>query len=394
MRVLFAWELGANAGHLSRDLPIAERLRDHGHDVSFAVCDLDGAERVLAPAGFAFVPCPSLLKPTRLGHAPVNYSEILAEQGYAERIRLSALLRAWITLFRAAAIDVVVSDFSPGAVLAARALGLRVEVVGPPFSVPPAVSPLPSIQPWDRIEHEQLRRADARVLGAMNETLAESGAAPLADVASLFAGITPNLTSFAELDCYGPRTSAHYIGPIAAPSSLPRIEWQRGGKKLFAYLQPSLMGLEPLLQAIQESEAEAICVIPGAPDSMIDRLRRTGLNARNTAVDIAVLLPDTDAVVGYGSAGLIAESLMQGVPMLLTPLQVEHHLNAIKAAALGAAVLVDEQRTVARFRDALASVLTESSYRQTAQAFAETYCCFDLNEAADRVAQLISSSMC
>lgn len=386
MRVLFAWELGANYGHLARDLPVAERLRDLGHDVSFAVCDLDGAERVLAPAGFAFVPCPSLVRPTRLEGAPVNYSDILAGQGYAERARLSALLRAWVTLLRVAAIDVVVSDFAPTALIAARVLGLRVEVIGPPFSVPPAVSPLPSIRPWDCITHEQLVQADTRVLTVMNEVLAEFGAEPLPDVAGLFAGITPHITHFAELDCYGPRTSANYVGPIAGRSSLPRVEWERSDcKRVFAYLHPALIGLEPLLQGIQQVGAEVICVIPGAPDSMIDRLRRTGLNARNAAVDVAVLLPDADAVVGYGSAGLIAESLWRGVPLLLAPLQVEHHLNAIWAVKLGAAVLSDGHRTVTHFRDGLDSTLTQSRYRQTARAFADKYRYFELNAAADCV---------
>lgn len=384
MKVLFAWELGANYGHLARDLPVAERLRDLGHNVSFAVCDLDGAERVLAPAGFAFVPCPSLSRPTRLEGAPVNYSDILAQQGYAEKARLSALVHAWVTLLRVAAIDVVVSDFAPTALIAARVLGLRVEVIGPPFSVPPAVSPLPSIRPWDRITHEQLVHADLRVLTVMNEVLAEFGAEALPDVASLFAGITPHITHFAELDCYGPRTSVNYVGPIAGRSSLPRVEWQRpGSKRVFAYLQSALPGLEPLLQGIQQVGAEVICVIPGAADSMIDRLRRTGLNARNTAVNVSVLLPEADAVVGYGSAGLIAESLLGGVPMVLAPMHVEHHLNAIKAEELGAAMSIYEARTVARFRGALHELLSDSCYRLAAQAFAEHYEAFDLSAAAE-----------
>jgi UDP:flavonoid glycosyltransferase YjiC (YdhE family) len=128
-----------------------------------------------------------------------------------------------------------------------------------------------------------------------------------------------------------------------------------------------------------------ICVIPGAADSMIDRLRRTGLSVRNTPVDVSVVLPDADAVVGYGSMGLIAESLLRGVPMLLVPLQVEHHLNAMKAAQLGAAAIVDEQKTVTRFRDALEGLLTQSHHREAARAFAAKYRGFELDAAADGV---------
>jgi UDP:flavonoid glycosyltransferase YjiC (YdhE family) len=393
MRILFAWELGANAGHLSRDLPIAERLREQGHEVLFALRELRVAEQMLAPRGFAFTACPTPVRATRLKHSQVNYSDILAEQGFAERAKLSAQLRAWITLMRTAAIDVVVSDFAPTALLAARVLGLRVEVIGPPFSVPPAVSPLPSIRPWEQISREQLLEADMRVLNVMNAVLAELGASPLRDVASMFAGITPHITAFAELDCYGARTSVNYIGPIAAGNSYPRLEWKRiGSKRVLAYLHPSLPGLEALLQAIQQVGVEAICVIPGAPDSMIDRLRRTGLNARNTPVDVSALLPDADVVIGYGSLGLIAESLLYGVPMLLLPLQVEHHLNAVKAEQLGAAAIVDGQRSAARLRMTLNDLLFATRCREAAGAFAEQYRSFELAAGTESIVAVIARS--
>jgi UDP:flavonoid glycosyltransferase YjiC (YdhE family) len=393
MRVLFAWELGANAGHLSRDLPIAERLRDRGHEVLFALRELAAAEQMLAPRGFAFTACPAPVRSTRLKHPPVNYSDILAEQGYADQTKLSAQLRAWITLLRTAAIDVVVSDFAPTALLAARVLGLRIEVIGPPFSVPPAVSPLPSIRPWEQISRERLLDTDMRVLNVMNAVLGELGASPLRDVASMFAGITPHITALAELDCYGARTSVNYIGPIAARSSYPRVEWQRtGSKRVLAYLHPSLPGLEALLQAIRQVGVESICVIPGAPDSMIDRLRRTGLNARSKPVDVSVLLPDADAIVGYGSLGLIAESLLRGVPMLLVPLQVEHHLNSLKAEELGAAVVVNQQRTATRFRDELCGIMSKSCYWSAAHSLADTYQFFDLDSTTNSVAMGFTSS--
>jgi UDP:flavonoid glycosyltransferase YjiC (YdhE family) len=386
MRILFAWELGANAGHLSRDLPIAERLRDRGHEVLFALRELAVAEQMLAPRGFAFTACPTPVRATRLKHSQVNYSDILAAQGYADQAKLSAQLRAWITLLRTAAIDVVVSDFAPTALLAARVLGLRVEVIGPPFSVPPAVSPLPSIRPWEQISRERLLEADMRVLNVMNAVLAELGASPLPDVASMFAGITPHITAFAELDCYGARTSVNYVGPIAARGSYPRVEWQRTeSKRVLAYLHPSLPGLEALLQAIQQVGAEAICVISGAPDSMIDRLRRTGLNARNTPVDVSVLLPDTDTVVGYGSLGLIAESLLVGVPMLLVPLQVEHRLNALKVEQLGAAAMVSERRTVPHFRSRLEHSLLGMGNRRVISQLAKQYSFFEADAATESV---------
>ena len=48
-RILFAWELGGDYGHLARLLPVAQALKAGGHEVVFAVRDLLGAEAILAP---------------------------------------------------------------------------------------------------------------------------------------------------------------------------------------------------------------------------------------------------------------------------------------------------------------------------------------------------------
>ena len=57
-RVVFAWEPGANYGHLARDLLIAEGLRDRGCSVLFVVRDLWIADEILTPRQFAFIGTP------------------------------------------------------------------------------------------------------------------------------------------------------------------------------------------------------------------------------------------------------------------------------------------------------------------------------------------------
>ena len=50
-RIVIAWELGENLGHLWNLLPVAQRLRSLGHDVSFGIRDVAQAHRYLAPLG-------------------------------------------------------------------------------------------------------------------------------------------------------------------------------------------------------------------------------------------------------------------------------------------------------------------------------------------------------
>jgi hypothetical protein len=57
-RVLMAWELGANMGHLDRMLLTARVLRRRGHEVVFALKDLSRAHGRVVGEGFAVMQSP------------------------------------------------------------------------------------------------------------------------------------------------------------------------------------------------------------------------------------------------------------------------------------------------------------------------------------------------
>jgi len=72
--ILFAWELGANLGHLTRDLPMARRWRDAGHRIVMAVPNLRGAANFLEKEGFILVQAPLLKSSIARTTSPVNRS--------------------------------------------------------------------------------------------------------------------------------------------------------------------------------------------------------------------------------------------------------------------------------------------------------------------------------
>ena len=93
-RILLAWELGANYGHLLQLAAVAERLRDAGHEILFAVRDLKGAAEILAPRSIPFAQAPFFQNRQRAAAAPVNHAEMLALAGYADEVTASGLVRA------------------------------------------------------------------------------------------------------------------------------------------------------------------------------------------------------------------------------------------------------------------------------------------------------------
>lgn len=393
-KILFAWELGANYGHLMSDLPLAKCLRARGHDVWFAVCDIHVAQALLGPHDFPFAACPTLARSPQQSRPPVNFSDILAAQGYGDIQTLSALVNAWIALLRAIKPQVVVADHAPTALLAARILSLPTVPIGAPFTIPPLLDPLPSIRPWESISQAALLQADRRVLTTINEVLGNHRRPLLERIADLFAGSVPQLTTVVELDFGAPRAAASYLGPITSPETQARVAWNgvSDKKRVFAYLRPTVPGLESMFNALRTLPIDLICVIPGASGSMIERLRGEGICARNTPVDLAALLPDCDLVIGYGGLGGIAQALLHGVPLLLMPHALEHQLNTRQAALLGAAIDLETRRTVDRCSWALTELLFNPSYGNNARALRDKYSAFDNQSAVEDAAGVILSA--
>src|ERR1700704_2393369 len=122
MRILMAWELGLNLGHLTRLLPVAQRLKEEGHSVLVAARDIQAASKVLGPAGISFVQAPHLPAGTPLSYRPASYADILLSQGWSDPSTLWGLTQSWMNLVHLFRPDRLVLDYSPTASLAARIL--------------------------------------------------------------------------------------------------------------------------------------------------------------------------------------------------------------------------------------------------------------------------------
>ncbi|MCK4154139.1 glycosyltransferase [Ralstonia pseudosolanacearum] len=392
IRILFAWELGANFGHLARDLPVAQRLRELGHDVLFAVKDARIAMQVLAPAGFRFVQVPRPNAPLRSAGPPLNYSGILMGAGYCNATVLSGLVHGWLRIFDTYSPDIVVINHAPTALLAARVGSLSAIATCIGFELPPDADVLPSIRPWENIPEHRLRQADTLALQQINSVLRQHGAPPLPRVVDLFTGVPAVLTTFAELDHYGARAGAQYVGPVSALSNATERAWpQAGGARVFAYLRPSVPGFELLLEALRDADASVLCVTPGVSRDVVARFASPAFDIVTQPVALGPVLQDADLAVVYGT-GTMADALLAGVPLLMVPQVVEQALAARRIEALGAGVLWAPPRTQDSARGVLTRALDNPALRQKAQQFAYRHLEFSPNRAISDVADTILSA--
>lgn len=389
-KIFISWELGANFGHLTRLMPIAEQLRHRDHELFFAVRDTEVASALLEPQGFPFTQAPFWHGRSCLSAPPVNYAEILIAEGYCRQNGLVGMLRSWLSLFKLFQPDVVVADYSPTALLAAHIAKIPSVCIDNGFGLPPNIAPLPSIRTWESITEQRLQHAEQTILRSINSACRAFGGLALERLVDLFNTEGTVLTTFAELDHYGPRNKAEYVGPIFSNAGGQLVQWQdTHRRKILAYLRPSVPGIADLLKVLAEFDAEVICVVPGL--KRLNRAIADRLRIYVNPVRLDNIVSSADLGISYGGSGMSCCSLLAGVPLLLVPQNVEQYMFSCRVGELGAGLVVGTNRSEADFRVSLQQLLNEDRFRDAAKAFAARHSGFHPDQAISYTAQVIET---
>ena len=372
-QVVYAWELGANLGHMGAFLPLARELRAHGHTVHWAVARPHEATRLLKGEGFAWMQAPGV--PDQFpGRTPENYAAILLHYGYANPDVLYGLVVAWRELIRLSGAQVVLADHAPTAILAARTLGVPVMLYGNGFTVPPPQAPTPGMRPWLTQDPAVLQARDNAALRAINAVLAEWQLAPLKRVADLFDVAETGLLSFPELDHYGARPGGRYWGALSASNGV-EPQWPPGaGPKVFAYVRPQGAHHETVLTQLAGLGHPVLVYAPGL--STHDQQRWAGPALRFCQAPVDIHLAAQQAALGvlWAGGGVTALAFLRaGTPLLVLPDQLESYLQGLRIQAMGAGLVWDLARSTEELPSLLARLLGEPGFKASASAFAAAY---------------------
>ncbi len=386
-RILYAWELGGNLGHIGQFLPLARRLRAGGAEVDCALAFTAGVARLLDPEGLSWMQAPVFrgVAPKTVNEPPLSYPDILLLLGYADEAALLGLVGAWRRLIELTRATLMIADHSPTAMLAARTLGLPVMLHVTGFYAPPDISPLPAMRPWASTPTAVLEASEARALHTINAVLAALGAAPLARIGQLFDVAEAGLNTLPELDPYPQRRNARYWGLLPSFAAAPVI-WPPGrGPRIFGYLRAGPETTTATLAALAATPCRAVICCPNAPPEWQERFARPHLSIISQPVDLAQAGREADAAVLYAPHGTTASLLKSGVPMVLLPENLEQGLVAWRVQALGAGYMVGAHGRFADPATALEALLTSADCRTGAMAFARKY--------QDQVAESVLADM-
>lgn len=390
-RILLAWELGTGFGHLGPFLGLAPKLLERRHELHIAAREIAGAVKAVGDLPITVHQAPLCLNTYgSLQEPPLNYAEILMRYGYLESPMLRAMITSWRSLIRTTDAELVIADHAPSALLAARGVRVARAVIGSPFNVPPAVQPTPNMRSWVAVPPERLTDSDGRVLAVINAALpAGSGIAALHEI---FSGAARFFSGVPELDPYGARPAADYLGLQALSTGDAPPEWPPGdGPRVFAYLHADYRHAERALQALATSGARVLAHVLGGNTAALQPFRSARMVFAPQLLDFRRVVADCNLCVCHGNVGTTLGMLQGGRPVLVLPKHLEHFLLGKAVERIGAGRVVHPDEAAPDIAGALGAMLGDAAYAGSARALAGRYAGESVGTMTDRAVARIEA---
>ena len=334
-KALLAWELGGGLGHLRVLSVLGRALEERGFDAVIAAPDMQraaasGLDPAVLRQGVEWPPVAAHLASAELRpQASRDTGQILARAGFHDPDLVASIIGRWDTVLAAEKPDVVVADYAPGLLLAARGR-VPAALVGEGYTVPPQ-----GAASFPRLHDMQCGPLvdEATLLDNANTALRRHGRPPLSRWAESMQGAAHFACTFPLLDPFSSQRREQVMGPME--HVLPEIS-DEPGNGVFVYLHGEDMRQEKVLRAILQLEAHCIVHAPGMPPAAARLLTERGHRVMERPAPMAEFLPRVRAVLHRGGHGLAALALAAGRPQFML---TTHQGNFLIARALSAAGL-------------------------------------------------------
>ena len=384
-RIAFAWELGGELGHSMACNSLARAMRARGHHIGFMFRELHGLSHLPSLEAHDVFQAPVSVSEGHGQPVPASFADILIGSGYDRPQHLAGLLAGWFALLGRWKPDLLVADFAPTALLAARVMGLRCVAYSNGFSVPPRLTPLPAFRFDEPIDPRKVEQADTRALATVNGALARFGVAPLERLAQQFETDEDFLATFPELDSYAGRPTSGYWGPRVSFDSGIEVKWPAGdGKRIAVYIKQSSKLIDALIDTLAAGPHRVAAFIPDLNAERVARLRSDKRIVSERPIRLGPLLGECDLLISHGG-NICPGSLMSGVPQLVLPTQYEQYLTAHRIAQLGAGAWIGPEASPDTIAQMLSRVLNDPMVKDAARSYAARYASYSPAEQQRRI---------
>jgi UDP:flavonoid glycosyltransferase YjiC (YdhE family) len=331
-RILFIWELGDGLGHVSRILPLARRLKEAGETCMFAVRNVENSHRLLGDTGMTLLQAPMTQPVTDYdGKAAIGaYGDIMETVGYGRIERLHALLTAWDGVYETARPDLIVADYAPTALLAARGR-IPAVAIGDWFTLPPS-----SLKAFPHLREGGPRIEERKLLDVVGEAQGRRRAPKPAALPGILDCAAPFIITLPELDCYASLRQRPAVGPLTPlPEPLTRTDRE---VDYFAYLSLGFRPTVTVLEALAKMPVRGSVYLRDSSALQRDAWRDRGLTIHDSPQDMRKMASQSAVMIHHGGLGTIETVFALGRPQMLVPRHLEQGVNAQMAGRLRLAV--------------------------------------------------------
>jgi len=391
-RISYCWELGGGYGHLTSFKPLADTLNSRGHTVTAFIRETKHASKFFDRNEVEYFEAPAYKAATKDNSVTVSYADILKRCGYSSTQSILSFVEQWRKKFQQSDTELIIADHSPTALIAARSLNIPATLFGTGFYAPPSIYPMPTITPWVNTNNTLLCEIEDEVVEIINNVLRHYNSKPLDYLYQLFDVEENFLCTLPELDHYEGREPDVYWGPqYSDDSGIDAADvssaWLNDTeRKVFIYTNSNYKYKDNLLSSLSSINADFLVHCANISNKEIEEYSATNVTFSIAPVSIKSIKNTADLVVCHSGHGMVAASLMLGIPLFLIPTQLEQAILAEKLKFYKFADLVKIPDSAPDFVSKIHGVLDNSVYKEQAVKFSKHYGGFNQQYLCEEVA--------
>jgi UDP:flavonoid glycosyltransferase YjiC (YdhE family) len=364
---LIAWEIGGGRGHVVHLTEIAAALARRGFRCIAYLVHMEHADEIAPHCGEVRQgPYFPYRTPSEQLNPSSRYGDWLGLHHFDEPQVIRTAIERWRRIIDEHAPAVVVAEQSPGAILAARSLGVPVVHVGVPVTTPPPQMPhYPSFIP----ESLAALYDETKLRDAVNEAIVDYGLPPLPTLPAIYAADDEVVATLDLLDRYREERACPRVPPTVGGWSEPG---ERLREEAFVYLSTSDRFDPVILTAIATLDLPRRVMVAANAALPVGIMRWRNATIQEQPLPPGEIARRARVLVHAGNHGISCLGLRAGLPQVTLCGQPEHVYDGRQIAGAGAGLTVEYERwSVPVIQNAIRTAWSSAQIAERAVTVAE-----------------------